>query len=881
MAIDPVALIASRSVTGRAAIANKEKEKTTAEASSAAPILPLDPATMQLLQSAAKKNFLMIVDHCFAVKGHGTVLTGTIAGGCVAVGDEVALPDLQLTRRVKSLQVFHAPVREARQGDRVGLCVAGLDASLFERGIVVSASALSLTAGKGLSGGGGGPTGGGTAESSSSQQQQHSHLQELLMHVLTLQRSQEGGSSLSSLVAVSPAPAFGPPLRLSAAQRLAAAQATTIRANCFIACVRKVRYHQQSLLTGSATGHKYHVTVGHSTEMGTLRYFSVPNPYFTGADRDGNNKKNKATLDGGGDDDKKEKKKSSSSSKGSGGRKEREAMEAAARLRAAVAVEPAAAWAHAQEASLLQLVDLLHSGGVGGGVVGKGGAVNPSLLNTKNIFPFGFDYEDELFGEALSEDEDDEGEGEEEGADTDASKAKKTKKRSEKMTDEDGGGESTTTSSSFIPPLLPSVVAKAPRPRSRVVFAIVQLDNPIVLSTAVSGETLGHLASSGASLLSSSSATSSISSSPLFITRPQTILLASRFDTNLKSTTCRLAVEGTVAAVLADWEGGGGLGSGGAGSSSQQLPTPSVLNTFAGSSSQQQGGGVAQPAPPRAILCGGPSAQSSLLAATDGAHLSTKKATEVTGAAPPQQMSSAAASVTADLLQHFLFTAFRNVHWRSLPIAKPKAKAFPIEKIVDDFTCIVRVPPKPSTQSSDRSTNTNAANSGATTAPAAPSSGKGLAKDGGKGGKGSGGNGNNSNSNAPLKPHEIRDMSVFVRMKVYCTLTATNAAAAAGGGGSPSTSVDGAIHGGAALAPTPVAPTSLTTTIAAWGVVEAPFGQNENKLRVKFSDPIFRRAGQKGGPATAAAASPAMRAAREVVLPYQKYPFAAHSPMAQ
>jgi len=79
--------------------------------------------------------FLFYVDHCFAVKGQGTVLTGTVASGRVKVGDTIELPAYKQCRRVKSMQCFREPVASAEKGDRVGICVTQLDAGSIERGI--------------------------------------------------------------------------------------------------------------------------------------------------------------------------------------------------------------------------------------------------------------------------------------------------------------------------------------------------------------------------------------------------------------------------------------------------------------------------------------------------------------------------------------------------------------------------------------------------------------------------------------------------------------------------------------------------------------------------------------------------------------------------
>lgn len=81
---------------------------------------------------------VMLSDHCFAIRGHGTVFTGTILQGKVEVGDTIYLPEHRLLKRVKSLQVFRNSVAQAIAGDRVGLCVTQFDASKMERGILCS-----------------------------------------------------------------------------------------------------------------------------------------------------------------------------------------------------------------------------------------------------------------------------------------------------------------------------------------------------------------------------------------------------------------------------------------------------------------------------------------------------------------------------------------------------------------------------------------------------------------------------------------------------------------------------------------------------------------------------------------------------------------------
>ncbi|XP_004603969.2 selenocysteine-specific elongation factor [Sorex araneus] len=86
--------------------------------------------------------FLMSVDHCFSIRGQGTVMTGTILSGAISVGDSVEIPALKVVKKVKSMQMFHTPVTSAMQGDRLGICVTQFDPKLLERGLVCAPETL-------------------------------------------------------------------------------------------------------------------------------------------------------------------------------------------------------------------------------------------------------------------------------------------------------------------------------------------------------------------------------------------------------------------------------------------------------------------------------------------------------------------------------------------------------------------------------------------------------------------------------------------------------------------------------------------------------------------------------------------------------------------
>jgi selenocysteine-specific elongation factor len=79
-------------------------------------------------------SFLMPIDHAFTVKGHGTVVTGTVLRGRISTGDTVQLSPQGDTSRVRSIQTFGEERSETTAGDRVGLNVPDIDHRNVRRG---------------------------------------------------------------------------------------------------------------------------------------------------------------------------------------------------------------------------------------------------------------------------------------------------------------------------------------------------------------------------------------------------------------------------------------------------------------------------------------------------------------------------------------------------------------------------------------------------------------------------------------------------------------------------------------------------------------------------------------------------------------------------
>ena len=77
------------------------------------------------------------VDRVFTVKGSGTVVTGTLLGGCLSVGDEVVVYPAGYRARIRALQTHKRAVDAACSVSRVALNLVGIERAELERGNVV------------------------------------------------------------------------------------------------------------------------------------------------------------------------------------------------------------------------------------------------------------------------------------------------------------------------------------------------------------------------------------------------------------------------------------------------------------------------------------------------------------------------------------------------------------------------------------------------------------------------------------------------------------------------------------------------------------------------------------------------------------------------
>ncbi|HEX9191107.1 MAG TPA: selenocysteine-specific translation elongation factor [Candidatus Deferrimicrobiaceae bacterium] len=81
--------------------------------------------------------FRLPVDRSFTMKGFGTVVTGTLIGGAVAVGEEVAILPGGPVAKVRGLQVHGGPVPRASAGTRTAVNLQGVEKESVPRGSVL------------------------------------------------------------------------------------------------------------------------------------------------------------------------------------------------------------------------------------------------------------------------------------------------------------------------------------------------------------------------------------------------------------------------------------------------------------------------------------------------------------------------------------------------------------------------------------------------------------------------------------------------------------------------------------------------------------------------------------------------------------------------
>jgi selenocysteine-specific elongation factor len=124
----------------RAAVTDEIKQLLAGTGLAGAEILPVSAMTGEGLEAlrerlfamaqtirsrAAGGRFRLAVDRCFTLAGAGTVVTGTVLSGAVAVGERVVVSPCGLAARVRSIHAQNRPAERGVAGERCALNLAG------------------------------------------------------------------------------------------------------------------------------------------------------------------------------------------------------------------------------------------------------------------------------------------------------------------------------------------------------------------------------------------------------------------------------------------------------------------------------------------------------------------------------------------------------------------------------------------------------------------------------------------------------------------------------------------------------------------------------------------------------------------------------------
>ncbi|HMD01440.1 MAG TPA: selenocysteine-specific translation elongation factor, partial [Candidatus Baltobacteraceae bacterium] len=90
------------------------------------------------------------IDRVFALPGHGTIVTGTLMQGTIALGDALNLTPAGRSVRVRNLQVFGEKQERVWGGARVAVNLPGVEVSDITRGAVLASPAFAALASFGV-----------------------------------------------------------------------------------------------------------------------------------------------------------------------------------------------------------------------------------------------------------------------------------------------------------------------------------------------------------------------------------------------------------------------------------------------------------------------------------------------------------------------------------------------------------------------------------------------------------------------------------------------------------------------------------------------------------------------------------------------------------
>src|SRR5246127_5473483 len=96
-------------------------------------------AAKEIEERETGRYFRLPIDRSFAIKGFGTVVTGTLISGHVAAGEGVELLPGEQILRVRGVETAGKSVRGAEAGQRTAVNLSGVEHTAIRRGMVLAA----------------------------------------------------------------------------------------------------------------------------------------------------------------------------------------------------------------------------------------------------------------------------------------------------------------------------------------------------------------------------------------------------------------------------------------------------------------------------------------------------------------------------------------------------------------------------------------------------------------------------------------------------------------------------------------------------------------------------------------------------------------------
>jgi len=94
----------------------------------------IDKISKLKIKRISEGNIIIPIDHHFSIKGRGTIITGTILQGTLGLNQILYILPIEISGKVKTIQIYHQTVNIAKAGDRVGINIKGVDAKKIYRG---------------------------------------------------------------------------------------------------------------------------------------------------------------------------------------------------------------------------------------------------------------------------------------------------------------------------------------------------------------------------------------------------------------------------------------------------------------------------------------------------------------------------------------------------------------------------------------------------------------------------------------------------------------------------------------------------------------------------------------------------------------------------